>query len=71
MNASTGYYGVPGSHRERDVTKVHFVLQSRPICGARIRSNMQYQWCADGFEDRYVECRHCKRNLAVVLAKKS
>jgi hypothetical protein len=62
---STGYFGIPGSYRAGDQTKVHFVwetdmLRRRPICGARMRPTFEFQWCSAGFNRRYVECGRCK-----------
>ena len=64
---STGYFGIPGSKRESDVTPVHAVRDGKPICGARLRKAMQFQWCAVGFEERYIECGRCKRILAPIF----
>ena len=57
----TGWFGLPGSHLYSDTTKVHFVIGNTPICGAKIRKGMEFQWCTDGFEWHYVECRNCHR----------
>lgn len=59
---ATGYFGVPGSQRVKDQTKVHFVDgDDRPLCGARVRRGMEFQWCAGGFSWEYVECVNCQR----------
>lgn len=65
----TGYYGIPGSRREKDVTQVHAVddATSRPICGARLRKGMQFQWCSVGFSQSYIECGRCKQILAPIF----
>ena len=58
---STGWWGIPG---ESKATKIHYTLDGRypkPICGARLGPLMHYQFCAPGFEERYVECRRCRR----------
>jgi hypothetical protein len=63
----TGYYGIPGSKREADVTLVHAVSNSAPICGVRLRRGMEFQLCAVGFEEQYIECGRCRRILAGVF----
>ena len=60
---STGYFGIPGDSGARS-TKVHYVFDTRyskPICGSRIGPLMHFQWCAGGFEERFVECERCRR----------
>ena len=64
----TGYYGIPGSKRESDVTPVHAVLRGAPVCGVSLRCGMEFQFCAAGFEQRYIECGRCKRILRAVFA---
>jgi hypothetical protein len=61
----TGYYGIPGSLSEKDMTKVHAVddITENPICGARLRKGMQFQWCGGGFVEHYIECRSGRRIL--------
>lgn len=57
---ATGWFG---AHARR-ATKVHYVLGSqypKPICGARIHPHSYFQFCAAGFEERYVECERCKQ----------
>lgn len=59
---STGWFGVPGRRMGSTVsTKVHFVENHRPICGARIHPLALYQWCSRGMNWDYLECRNCKR----------
>jgi hypothetical protein len=60
-NSGTGWYGIPGSLRQRDSTQVHFVLNGRPICGAIVRKAMTFQQCVPGFEKAYVECERCRQ----------
>lgn len=57
---STGWWGVPGTCK---ATKVHYTLDGnypKPICGVRLGPLMHYQFCAPGFEPRYVECLRCR-----------
>ena len=56
---STGYFGVPG----RIGGKVHFVMKGAPICGTVFHKEALFQWCADGFQERLVECEKCKKEL--------
>ena len=58
---STGYFGIPGS--ATGFTKVHIVEGGRPICGARVSPESEYQWCAPGIKLDYLECGNCKRVL--------
>jgi hypothetical protein len=58
---STGYWGIPGSKVQRDSTKVHLVKGGKPVCGAKLRPNQRYQWCAYGILWEYIECKRCKR----------
>ena len=59
----TGWYGIPGGGPSN--TKVHYVLGDerypKPICGTHLGPLMHFQFCAPGFDDRYVECRTCRR----------
>ncbi len=57
----TGYYGIPGSKRESDVTKVHYTLRGKAICGVRVRKGMEFQFCANGFDKDMIECQRCIR----------
>lgn len=55
---ATGWFGIPGGNRG---TQVHCVDEQRkPVCGARIHPNGQFQWCSQGIQYSYVECRKCK-----------
>ena len=57
---STGYFGLPGSQRAEDVTKVHVVdKRLRPICGAKIRPRMAYTFKGPGIED-CLDCETCR-----------
>ena len=43
---------------------MHYTLDGRypkPICGSKIGPLMHFQFCAGGFEERYVECARCRR----------
>lgn len=57
--AMTGYFGVPGTFRS---TVVHAVDENRVgICGYRAHKSYEFQWCARGLYENYVECRTCLR----------
>lgn len=56
----TGYYGIPGG-AERDCTKVHIVIPSGPVCRVRLGPMQEFQLCANGIVEEYVECRRCIR----------
>jgi len=64
---ATGYFGIPGSRRESDVTPVHAVSRGKPICGVRIREAMAFQFCSAGFDENYIECGRCKRILRPIF----
>jgi len=61
---ATGWFGIPGGPSHKS-TKVHYVWdwgsKPEPVCKARIDPRMIFQYCAAGFEARYVECAHCRR----------
>jgi hypothetical protein len=62
----TGWFGIPGGLASRS-TKVHYVRRTPlldrvvPICGSRVGRRAVFQWCAGGFDARYVECDRCRR----------
>ena len=56
----TGYFKIPGSQIS-DHTKLHFVLNGKPICGAALGPKMKFLRYAFGFDFVYVECGTCKR----------
>ena len=61
---STGWWGIPGKCNNSSATKVHFTLDTdkpKPICGSRLGQQMEYQFCAPGFADNYVECERCRK----------
>ena len=66
-HSQTGYFGIPGDQTMKGCTKVHFVRVSttgkdwKPICGAKLRPEMVFQFCSDGFCVDYVECGSCKK----------
>lgn len=55
----TGWYGIPGKDNPR--AKVHVVKSGIPMCGSKLRKDQEFQWCADGIQKSYVECRNCLR----------
>ena len=61
---STGWFGIPGGY-ESQSTKVHIVRGGKPICGANLRDDQAYQFCAGGARLEYVECRRCKASNVV------
>ena len=56
--AGTGYFGNPKTGRS---TKVHLVIQNKPICGAKVSEGMEYQWCAQNAFYEYLSCDKCKK----------
>lgn len=44
-----GWYGIPGA-QGRYSTKVHLVFQGKPVCGSKLSSRQEFQWCARGNE---------------------
>lgn len=42
---SIGWFGIPGGPACRS-TKTHVVREGKPICGARLGKNMEFQWCS-------------------------
>lgn len=61
----TGYFGIPGTNR---TTKVHVVFafnyakeKMLPACGSLVGKDMEFQWCANGVVEEYIECKHCRR----------
>lgn len=54
----TGYFMKPGT---RQVTLVHLVRGGKPICGAKIGEDMEFQWCASFKWLEAVTCTTCRR----------
>ena len=54
----TGFFGIPGVHSQ---TKVHVAVDGKPLCGARLRKAMEFQWCAHGYNRDLVSCGSCHR----------
>lgn len=60
---STGYFGrpspVPGGTGIS--TNVHYVgADGKPVCGYKPHKTMEFQWCSDGLNFQYLECKGCK-----------
>jgi len=76
---SVGWFGVPG--KENPDAKIHLVKnRDRLMCGSKVRSESEYQWCGNGFgpgirlkaDDvrlSLLECEHCI-GIAQKLIKK-
>ena len=62
---ATGYYGVPGSAKGNFT--VHAVQDGSPMCGWRPRKGMEFQWCAWGFQWKFIQCERCKAKAAQSL----
>lgn len=60
---TTGYFGIPGNKDRHDNHHVHVVDNGRPVCGTRVHPGSQYQWCAHGIQQDYVDCQRCKQWL--------
>ena len=54
----TGYFA-----NTKRFTKVHIVTSGKPLCGVRIGTDKQFQFCANGVYRRYVECARCRRKI--------
>jgi hypothetical protein len=69
---STGWFGIAGSFRLRDSTKVHYVSDKgrsiQPLCGVRLRRQMEFQWCSSGYDARYIECSRCRAKASALKA---
>ena len=57
---STGWYGRPG---KLSTGKVHVVTRDTRtlLCKAKVHPDAQFQWCAAGIKDEYVDCGNCNR----------
>lgn len=55
LHLDTGYYGRPG----RTGGKVHVHAGRGPICGTVLPEGSEFQWCAKGIKDQYLECKRC------------
>ena len=51
---TTGYFANTTRY-----TKVHIVLNGRPVCGSKVGHDMQYCWCARNVHASAIECEHC------------
>ena len=58
MGYRTGWFGIPGSFKPGG--QVHVVRNGKPICGQHIHPKAQFQWCADGINLNFIECKRCK-----------
>lgn len=59
---STGWWGTPWTRGERErISKVHFAFKGKPLCGARLAEDMEYQWCSDTMNFEYVDCERCQK----------
>ncbi len=56
-NYQLGWYGIAGA--ERHSTKTHIVTDGKPICGSRMRPEMEFQWCSNHPFLYEPECRRC------------
>jgi hypothetical protein len=52
----TGYFATYG----KPPTLVHVTNNRKPLCGARTDPK-NFQWCAAGIIERYVNCKSCQR----------
>ena len=58
----TGWFADPND-KNKTATKVHIVDGGQPICGAQIHIASEFQWCSNGVEPKYVECRQCRKKM--------
>lgn len=60
-NTSTGWFGIPGKERS---TNVHIYLgDGKCLCGYTPHKSYEYQWCANGIQEDYLECKKCKDKI--------
>lgn len=68
QNMSTGYFGVPGTER---TTNAHVRKNDgQCLCGYTPHPSYEYQWCAHGIQEDYVECKKCKDKIISLKEKK-
>lgn len=60
MTITTGYFADP---EEKTWTKVHAVRNGKPLCGCKISDGMEYQWCSQTIQKKYIECERCLQKL--------
>lgn len=68
----TGWFGIPGSMVTRDFsTKTHAVYTNSrtTICGATMRSNMEFQICSKGIHLVYIDCERCRLRIKAMRKK--
>ncbi len=58
---ATGYFGIPGAIWGRFT--VHVVCDGVPVCGVYIDPRAEFQWCANGYQWTYVECKRCHAKM--------
>lgn len=57
---STGWYGRATEHgHSAKSTKVHLLVNGKPVCGYKPHKTMQFQWCS--YSTMYIECDECKK----------
>ena len=55
-----GYFAPPSG------TKIHVVVQGKPVCGTGLNIEAVFQWCGDARNPRfhaYVDCKFCQQYL--------
>lgn len=57
----TGWFGVPGDFSGDKSTKVHIVdmEKKQPACGSMVGDDQEFQYCAVGVYEEFLECGHC------------
>ena len=58
---STGWFGRASEQgHSAKSTKVHLLVNGKPVCGYKPHKTMQFQWCASSIMNSYIECSECK-----------
>jgi hypothetical protein len=66
-----GYFGIPGGYGGQ----THAVRGTKPICGQRMDTRAEYQWCSNCYDVMLPECQKCRGAImramesALALAK--
>ena len=58
-----GYFAYRYGLNATRFTKIHAVIDEKPICGCVLSPAMRFQWCCQGHYGTTVECLNCKRIL--------
>jgi len=56
IGIQTGYFADPKTKR---YTKVHAVINRKPICNSKISPNKIFRWCSNSHINTYINCEKC------------